>query len=98
MRGPKSPIKITLKDDERSKLIKLLECNNTSSRFAKRINTILMIADGQAIQHISDSIGLQRRIIREWGQRFIEKRIDGLFDTPRPGRPRKDIPEESGML
>lgn len=88
MRGPKSPIKIILKDDERTKLENLLQSNKTSSRFSKRIKIILMLADGQAIKHISQSIGLQRRMIRKWGHRFMEKRMNGLFDDPRPGRPR----------
>lgn len=98
MRGPKSPIKITLTDNERTELENFLKSNKTSSRFVKRIKVILMLKEGQSIKQISDFIGLQRRIVREWGQRFIEKRIDGLFDTPRSGRPRKDISNLSGEL
>lgn len=88
MRGPKSPIKITLTDNERAELENLLQSNNTPLRFTRRIKVIFMLEEGHSIQHISDSVRLQRRIVREWGKRFAEKRIYGLFDVTRPGRPR----------
>jgi hypothetical protein len=28
----------------------------------------------------------QRRIVREWGHRFQEQRVRGLYDLSRPGR------------
>jgi len=96
MRGPKSPIKINLTDNERAELEAFLQRNDTPLRFIKRIKIIFMLEEGQSIQHISDTVRLQRRIVREWGKRFAEKRIDGLFDTPRPGRPCKNLSDSSG--
>jgi len=30
---------------------------------------------------------IERKVVRKWGKRFMEKRLKGLADEPRSGRP-----------
>jgi len=88
MRGPKTPIKIVLTDKQKKELEKILQDKKTPLKFAKRVKSILMLEEGRPILHIKKAISLQRRIIRKWAYRYLEHGVDGLYDSPRPGRPR----------
>ena len=44
------------------------------------------------METLAEQVGLsasavQRRIVRKWGERFLARRLDGLTDLLRPGRP-----------
>jgi transposase len=43
---------------------------------------ILLIADGVPITAIAATIGIGRRFVYKWAQRFLEKGIEGLTDKP----------------
>ena len=88
MRGPKTPIKIVLTEEEKNKLEAIAQNKKTPLKFVKRVKSILMLSEGRPILHIKKAISLQRRIIRKWAYRYLENGIDGLYDSPRPGRPR----------
>ena len=87
MRGRKTPIKIVLTEEDKKEMESLLRCTKTPLGLAERLKVILMISEGHTLSHISRNIGLQRRIVRKWCHRFIEKRMEGLKDAPRSGRP-----------
>jgi transposase len=63
-----------------------------------RARVILHLAEGQTISAISRDIGMERRIVRKWGQRFQQKRMNGLFDDPRSGRPPRFSPRSGSAL
>jgi transposase len=52
-----------------------------------RAKVILLLADGTPVSAVSRSVSLQRRIVPKWGTRFARKRLAGLEDEPRSGRP-----------
>ena len=87
MRGRKTPIKIILTDEERNKLENLLKSYKTPVGLAKRVKMIFMISEGHSLTHIGRVLEVQRRIVRKWGRRFVEKRLKGLENAPRSGRP-----------
>jgi transposase len=57
-----------------------------------RARTILLLTDGVSQSEVSRRVGLQRRIVRKWAQRFVERGLLGLNDAPRSGRPPRFSP------
>ena len=86
MPGPKSPLVITLTGEEEYALEKLTRSTKEGAGRVKRARIVLLLARGHSVSQTARLVADQRRIVREWGRRFMEKRIDGLFDKPRPGR------------
>ena len=57
-----------------------------------RARTILLLADGVSQAEVSRRVGLRRRIVRKWAERFVERGLLGLDDAPRSGRPPRFSP------
>lgn len=87
MQGRKTPIKIILTDEEKKKLERLIKSYKTPVGLMERLKMILMISEGNSLTEIGRVLKVQRRIVRKWGRRFMEKRFEGLKDAPRSGRP-----------
>lgn len=49
---------------------------------------MLLSADGLSNVAVADKVGVNQATVVKWRQRFIERRLDGLVDEPRPGAPR----------
>ena len=49
---------------------------------------MLAAADGRSNTEIAQRVGVTRPTVAKWRNRFAERRLDGLVDEPRPGRPR----------
>jgi transposase len=49
---------------------------------------VLACAEGGSNGQVAGRLGLHRETVRKWRNRFIEHRLDGLHDEPRPGKPR----------
>ncbi|RPH98095.1 MAG: helix-turn-helix domain-containing protein [Calditrichaeota bacterium] len=83
----KSPYIIILSQYER----KELECisNKYTSPYyiVVRAKAILMAANNFDNKTIGERLSLPRQIVSKWRKRFFEKRLDGLEDRPRTGRP-----------
>ena len=50
---------------------------------------VLACADGHANNVVAEQFGITPKTIGKWRARFIQERLDGLADEPRPGAPRK---------
>lgn len=87
MQGRKTPIKIILTEEESKKLNVIIRSFKTPVGLLERAKIVIMISEGHSLSHIGRVIGIQRRIVRKWGKRFMEKRLKGLEDEPRSGRP-----------
>ena len=85
--GAKTPICIELELGEREELEIWARSQAIAHRIVSRARIILAIADGQTIASAARLAGCGRRIARKWAQRFRLKRIGGLADNPRSGRP-----------
>ena len=66
-----------------------------------RARLILLCAEGMSNTDTAAQLGLTIQTVGKWRQRFIEKRLDGLLDEPRPGTPKKlseaDVDRVLGM-
>jgi len=49
---------------------------------------VLAAADGETNTAIATRLACNPNTVRKWRTRFVERRLDGLHDEPRPGKPR----------
>ena len=96
-KGRKSPIEIVLEPAERIVLEEIARAMATPHRDVIRAQAILMIADGVSLAEVGRKVGLARRIVRKWGERFVRKRFKGLADAPRSGRPPRFSPDRGDV-
>jgi transposase-like protein len=82
-----SPWSIVLELAEQAALEHFVRSTMVPQGLARRARIILHLAAGVSITHTARQVGVQRRIVRYWGQRFLQHRLPGLADRPRPGRP-----------
>jgi transposase len=54
-----------------------------------RARIVLSAAEGKSSLEFADAVSVSRLTVGKWRSRFLAKRIDGLFDEPRSGAPRK---------
>jgi len=47
-----------------------------------------LCADGLDSVAVADKVGVHQATVGKWRRRFLERRLDGLIDEPRPGAPR----------
>ncbi len=53
-----------------------------------RAKIVLKCGTGIENQHVAEALGVGQKTVSKWRKRFVERRLDGLFDEPRVGRPR----------
>jgi len=78
---------IILTVQEREKLEAWQRRTTISAGVARRAQAILLLAAGKTQGETAKIVGMGRRMVRKLGRRFIKKRIRGLEDKQRPGRP-----------
>src|SRR5258708_638231 len=97
----KSDLCIQLSDDEREELERVRRSQTAAVRDVVRAETILALAEDKSVSAVARQVRRTRRIVRKWGLRFQRKRLRGLVDAPRSGRParfspcRRDVPGEA---
>jgi transposase len=84
----KPAVAIDLSVDERRALEGLAGRRRTAQGLARRARIVLLAAEGLENLEICEELGVDANTAGKWRRRFAERRIDGLFDEPRPGRPR----------
>src|SRR6266576_1957465 len=84
----KSPYRIVLTKQEQEELERRANKYTLPYFIVARAKMILLAAQGLANDEIANSLSTRREIVSRWRKRFFEKRLGGLEDFPRPGRPR----------
>lgn len=80
-------IAITLMKEEQKTLNIWAAAGKTEQRYVQRAKVILYSAAGLPLSEVSRRSGLSRQNCTRWRMRFLEERMDGLYDLPRKGRP-----------
>ena len=80
--------KLVLTDDERAVLDRLVRRQKSSQALALRARIVLACAGGKANATVAGELGVNQATVGKWRRRFVERRLDGLFDEPRPGAKR----------
>jgi hypothetical protein len=89
----KARLTVTLDQEQRMVLEEIARTLTYPYRDVQRARLILRLANGMAQAEVSRRIGLRRRIVRKWAERFIERGLLGLADAPRSGRPPRFSPD-----
>ena len=88
----KTSICIERTDDEREELERRSRALLAPHREVVRAKVILLLAAGQTIPSIAREVGRGRRHVQKWGERFQKKRLRGLEEGKRSGRPARFSP------
>jgi transposase len=79
---------LVLSGDERDTLERWARRHTSAQALALRCRIVLACAEGGNDIEVAERLGLYRGTVGKWRRRFIERRLDGLHDEPRPGAPR----------
>lgn len=89
----KSPYSISLTGAERERLETLARSYTSPYRDVIRAKIILYAAQGLENDTIAARLDTPRQIVSKWRKRFFEKRLAGLEEAPRIGRPAQFSPQ-----
>jgi transposase len=93
--GRKTALRIRLTSEERRTLEEWQRATTISAGRARRGRMILLLADGMTITDIAATVGLSRRHVYKWVQRFLEQGVEGLAD--KLGRGRRRLPRQPAL-
>lgn len=87
MRGrPKA--ELVLSESERERLVAWTRRRKTAQALALRARIVLACAEGMENKVVAARQRVTQQTVSKWRARFVEQRLDGLLDAPRPGAPR----------
>ena len=79
---------VILSEDERTELQRLGRRGRVNRHVAMRAKLILASAGGAGDTAVAATHHVNPKTVAKWRRRFIEERLDGLYDEPRVGTPR----------
>jgi transposase len=82
-------VAIVLEAAEKSELTALTRKYGAPQALAERARIVLAAAAGLNNKEIAAKIGVCAVTLGTWRNRFVAKRMEGLYDEPRPGAPRE---------
>lgn len=80
---------LKLSAQESAQLLEWTRRHKTSQALALRARIVLACAQGHNNSEVARDCRVYRQTVGKWRSRFLERRLDGLLDEPRPGAPRK---------
>jgi transposase len=84
---PKAELKLSI--DERLALERLANRRKSAQAMAMRARIVQCCAKpGATNRDVAAKLQVSEAMVGKWRRRFVEHRLDGLSDDPRPGAPR----------
>jgi len=81
-------VQVVLSEGERETLERWARRPKSAQALALRCRIVLAAAEGETNREIAARLGCNPGTVGKWRTRFGERRLDGLHDEPRPGKPR----------
>ncbi len=88
------PTAIELKPEQRETLDSWIRSSTTEQRLGFRARIIIMAGQGEGTNAIAREVKTRPATVTKWRTRFARLGLDGLKDAPRPGQPRRYLPED----
>ncbi len=79
--------KIELTDSEHEKLLTMTRSTKIEHRYRLRAQIILMWAESSTYAQTQGALSVSSLVVSKWRKRFHAKRLEGLKDAPRSGKP-----------
>jgi transposase len=79
---------VVLAADERETLERWSRRPKSANALAMRCRIVLACAEGGTNREVASRLGIHENTVGKWRHRFVQRRLDGLHDEPRPGAPR----------
>jgi len=89
---------LVLSEDERVQLSSLSRSRTLPHAIVARARIVLWSAEGSSNTEIASRLEWTQATVGKWRRRFIERRLSGLYDELRPGRPRSIEDEQIAAL
>ena len=84
---PKKPLMVT--EEERERLESLAHRARSQPLLARRARVVLACAEGLDNKAVAKRLRCSLGMVGKWRCRFLVAGLEGLYDEPRPGAPRK---------
>src|SRR5216683_5439772 len=84
---PKQPLTVT--SEERQRLESLAHRARSQALLARRARVVLGCAEGLDNKAVAKKLRCSLGMVGKWRARFLEARLEGLYDEARPGAPRQ---------
>jgi transposase len=89
---PKQPL--VLSEEERERLKSVAHRARSQPALARRARVVLACAEGLDNRAVAEKLRCSLGMVGKWRSRFLNTRLEGLYDEPRPGAPRKVTDEQ----
>jgi len=89
---------LVLSEDERIQVSSLTKSRTLPHAIVARAKVVLWAAEGASNTEIANRLQWTNATVGKWRRRFIERRLPGLYDELRPGRPRSIEDEQVAAL
>jgi transposase len=85
---------LVLSHEDRLTLERLANRPKSAQAMALRARIVLSCATGLSNREVADSLSVNQATVGKWRGRFVANGLNGLFDEPRPGKPRSIVDDQ----